>query len=103
MVEVKYNCPFGNTCEEIRDGAIHRCRGFVKMEGKNPQSEETYSEYRCSLLEWLPILLCENAQVGRGSAMAVEGLRNSMQRGYGAINELLIAAGTSARADKTLS
>lgn len=85
-------CPFGATCEEIKDGAIQRCIGYVKMIGKDPQSEATYDEWKCSLFEWLPILLCENAQTNRGQTVAVESMRNEMVKGQQDFIALVVAA-----------
>ncbi len=93
MLEIVYTCPLGGVCEEIREGKLHRCRGWVKMQGKDPQSEKVYDEWKCSLLEWNPILLVEGSQVARGNVVAVEGLRNSMHSGYTAVNNLLMLAG----------
>jgi len=82
-LEVIKTCPYGNTCEEIKeivvDGkkkmAIHRCVSYIKMRGRDPQSEETYDKWQCSVFEWLPVLLCENARTNRGQTDAIDSLK----------------------------
>lgn len=68
-------CPLGSECESIKDGALHRCAWSVKIAGKNPNTGEELSEWRCAM-SWLPILLIENTNKQIGTASAVESLRN---------------------------
>ena len=50
-MEVKIaDCPLGAKCEEVKlnsDGeqVLYRCPWYVKVTGKNPQSEEIYDEW----------------------------------------------------------
>ena len=73
------SCPLGSKCEEVREGAIHRCAWFVQLAGQNPQTGEQVDERGCAM-SWLPILLVENAKVARGTSSAVESFRNDMVR-----------------------
>lgn len=70
-------CPLGHKCEEARDGAVHRCAWFIRLAGQNPQTGEVQDEQGCAM-GWLPVLLVENARVGKGTSAAVESFRNEM-------------------------
>ena len=76
-MDIEYTCPLGSTCEEAKDGKIYRCRWFVKMRGKDPQSDETIDEFRCSM-EWMPLLQVEHSLFQRQTGAAVESLRNKV-------------------------
>lgn len=89
---VKRSCPLGGVCQEIKDNTLHRCVGYVKLIGKDPQSEKTYDEYKCALLEWLPILLIENAQTNRGQTAATESFRNEMVKSQNVFNSIMASA-----------
>ena len=43
MSEIKtvLTCPLGAKCEEIKDGAIHRCAWYTKLAGTNMQQRST--------------------------------------------------------------
>jgi hypothetical protein len=69
------SCPMGSQCEEIKGDTLYRCAWSVKIAGKNPNTGEELSEWRCSMA-WLPILLIENTNKQIGTASAVESLRN---------------------------
>lgn len=69
------NCPLGHKCEEARDGAIHRCAWFIKLQGENPQTGEMHDEMGCALA-WTPLLLVENARHTRSGCESLEKLRN---------------------------
>ena len=58
----------------------HRCPWFVKLMGKNPQSEEMIENWSCAIAT-LPILLVENAQQSRQAGAAIESFRNNMVNG----------------------
>ncbi len=85
-MEVKIaDCPLGAKCEEVKlnsDGeqVLYRCPWYVKVTGKNPQSEEIYDEWRCAIA-WMPILAIEGAQQTRQAGAAIESMRNEMVRG----------------------
>ena len=68
-------CPLGAKCEEIKDGAIHRCAWYTKLAGTNPNTGEQTDEAACSMA-WLPMLLIENSMQQRSTSAAVESFRN---------------------------
>jgi len=72
-IEPKANCPLNNfePCKELG------CAWFMKVAGKNPQSEEVVEEWGCAIA-WLPILMIENSQQQRQTGAAVESFRNEM-------------------------
>lgn len=78
-IETVLSCPLGHKCEELRDGAIHRCAWFVKLAGQNPTTGEQIDEQGCAM-SWMPVLLVENARTNRGTSAAVESFRNEMVR-----------------------
>lgn len=82
-IPIETTCPLGATCEEVRDGKIHRCIGWQKLIGKDPQTGEPRDEWGCSLFTWLPILLVENASTNRGQTQALESFRNAVVQGNG--------------------
>lgn len=86
-MEIKYTCPLGSECEEARDNILYRCRWFVKIQGKNPQSEELVDEFRCSM-EWQPLLAIEHSLFERQTGAAVESFRNESGAGV----QLLVRA-----------
>lgn len=53
------------------------CEWYIKLRGKDPQSENEIDEYGCAIA-WLPTLLIENAQQSRQTGAAVESFRNEM-------------------------
>ena len=77
-------CPLmGGKCIEdgaIVDNEIHACRFWVEVSGKHPQDGSDIKGHDCSFA-LLPVLLIENARVGRQVGAAVESARNeSAQR-----------------------
>lgn len=82
-VEIVSTCPLGSKCEEPKDGKLYRCRWFVQLLGKDPQSEKPIEQWGCAI-EFGPILQVEVAQSNRGTSQAVESLRNEMVRGQAA-------------------
>ena len=79
-IPVKVTCPLGSECEKAVEGGIERCAWYIKIVGKDPQSEETFDDWRCAMA-WQPILLLENTQHTRGTSAAVESFRNEMAQG----------------------
>jgi hypothetical protein len=76
-IPVKCVCPLGAQCEEVKDGAIHRCMWHIKVRGANPNTGEELDEWRCAMA-WLPLMLIENSQQQRQTGAAVESFRNEM-------------------------
>lgn len=89
-LEVKTFCPLGATCEEAKDGAIHRCNWYVEVYGKNPQTDELVSDWGCSL-RWLPMLTIENSQMQRQTAASVDKFKNEMVKANQASQQVLLA------------
>jgi hypothetical protein len=58
----------------------HTCPWWTRMVGKNPQSEEIVDNWHCAIAI-LPLLLVENAMVGRQTGAAVETMRNDVVAG----------------------
>ena len=100
-VEIITSCPLGHTCEEAKDGAIHRCNWYVRLQGKHPQSGDPMDEWGCAMA-WTPILLVQNAGAGRSQAAAIESLRNEMVKGQQVFNTAITSAVTQ-RKTKELS
>ena len=96
-IKTELTCPLGSKCEEIKDGAVHRCAWFVKLAGENPQTGEMIDEQGCAI-GWLPVLLVENSRVSRGTSAAVESFRNEMVKANNtSLSLLLNAAGGNGR------
>jgi len=87
--EVVTTCPYGHECERVDEAEkkIFRCSHYVALRGKNPQGEDTLDEWGCSLGDWLPILLVENAQTNRGQTHAIEMFRNEVVKQNGQMIE----------------
>jgi hypothetical protein len=78
--DAKVICPMmgGEECVEdgaIRNGELVKCRFWVHVQGKNPQTGETVSNGDCAMA-WMPVLLIENSKVNRETGAAVESMRN---------------------------
>ena len=74
-IKTVLTCPLNSKCEEIKDGAIHRCAWFQTLAGTNPNTGEQTDEAACSMA-WLPMLLIENSMQQRSTSAAVESFRN---------------------------
>jgi len=107
--DAKVICPMmgGDECIEdgaIRNGVLVKCRFWVTVMGKNPQTGETVNNGDCAMA-WMPVLLIENSKVNRETGAAVESLRNeSVTTGQQVTNALIqVAAANSGPllADKT--
>ena len=83
-------CPLGAKCEEIKDGAIHRCAWFQTFAGTNPTTGESVDEKGCAMA-WLPILMIENSKQQRSTSAAVESFRNEMVKSQEASQQVLLA------------
>ena len=74
-IKTVLTCPLGVKCEEIKDGAIHRCAWFQTLAGTNPNTGEQVDEKSCAIA-WLPMLMIENSMQQRSTSAAVESFRN---------------------------
>lgn len=65
----------GEFCPLIRNACItHKCKWYKKILGTNPQTGQAIEEYDCAIA-MLPILLIENAMVGRQTGAEVQAVR----------------------------
>ena len=86
-----FTCPLGSKCEEIKDGAIHRCMWFTKMAGKDPSTGKDIESNNCSMA-WLPLLLIENSREQLKTGAAMESFRNEMVKATESNQQVLLAA-----------
>ena len=103
MSEIKtlLTCPLGSKCEEIKDGAIHRCAWYTKLAGTNPNTGEVMDEHGCAM-SWIPMLLIENSMQQRSTSAAVESFRNEMVQNS-EINQQILLAATNKNTEKLIS
>jgi hypothetical protein len=87
QIEAKANCPLDgfNPCRQLE------CAWFIKIKGKDPQSEKEIEEWGCSIA-WMPMLMIENSQQQRGTQAAVESFRNEMVKANEVGQRVLLAA-----------
>ena len=87
QIESKANCPLDgfNPCRQLE------CAWFMKIKGKDPQSEKEIEEWGCSIA-WMPMLMIENSQQQRGTQAAVESFRNEMVKANEVGQRVLLAA-----------
>ena len=74
----------------------HRCRWYIQLLGKHPQTGEPVPEWGCAV-EFIPILLIENAQQVRHYAAAVESARNVAQVDAAAVTAAVVQAAEAMR------
>jgi hypothetical protein len=89
-IKTVLTCPLGAKCEEIKDGAIHRCAWYTKLAGTNPNTGEVLDEHGCAIA-WLPMLMIENSMQQRSTSAAVESFRNEMTSANQTSQQLLLA------------
>lgn len=89
-IPVKSFCPLGSKCEEVKDGAIHRCAWFIEVHGTNPNTGDVVKDWACSMA-WMPMLLIENSQQQRSTGAAVESFRNEMVKANDMSQQVLLA------------
>jgi len=98
--DAKILCPLmGSECIEdgaIKDGELVKCRFWVHVQGKNPQTGETVSNGDCAFC-WTPMLLIENSQQQRQTGAAVESFRNEMVKANESSQQLLLNTTKAAR------
>ena len=82
-------CPLGAKCEEIKDGAIHRCAWYTKLAGTNPNTGEQTDEQGCALT-WMPMLMIENSMQQRSTSAAVESFRNETVQANQTTQQILL-------------
>jgi hypothetical protein len=86
-IEPKANCPLDGfkPCRQLD------CAWFLKISGKDPQSNKEIDEWGCSMA-WLPIMMIENSQQQRSTGAAVESFRNEMVKANEATTRALLAS-----------
>ena len=86
-IEPKTNCPLDGfkPCRQLE------CAWFLKIAGKDPQSNKEIDEWGCSMA-WLPVLMIENSQQQRSTGAAVESFRNEMVKANEATTRALLAS-----------
>lgn len=89
-IKTVLTCPLGAKCEEIKDGAIHRCAWYTKLAGTNPNTGEVLDEHGCAIA-WLPMLTIENSMQQRSTSAAVESFRNEMTEANQTSQQILLA------------
>ena len=91
MSEIKtvLTCPLNSKCEEIKDGAIHRCAWYTKLAGTNPNTGEVMDEAGCSMT-WMPMLMIENSMQQRSTSAAVESFRNETVQANQTTQQILL-------------
>ena len=78
-----YGC---DACEFMHNNELIRCSKFIGLSGKNPQSEEEFSDtFRC-VETWVPILMIENSKQGLSTTVAVESARNTINESISTVN-----------------
>jgi hypothetical protein len=88
MIEVVTTCPLGSTCEEVKDGKVHRCAWFVELEGTDPQSGKPVKESKCAMA-WQPILQIEGSRETNRVAASVQSMRNETSKQQSAAIEVI--------------
>ena len=88
-IEAKANCPLDGfkPCRQLE------CAWFLKISGKDPQSNKEIDEWGCSMA-WLPIMMIENSQQQRSTSAAVESFRNEMVKANEATTMALLNSNT---------
>ena len=89
-IKTVLTCPLGSQCEEVKDGAIHRCAWYTTLAGTNPNTGDKVDEKGCAMA-WLPMLMIENSMQQRSTSAAVESFRNEMTSANQASQQLLFA------------
>ncbi len=84
-------CPLLNKiCKKVREK--YNCPGWTKVRGKDPQSEQEFDRWDCTI-RWIPTLLLEVAQQSRQTGAAVESFRNSTVAQHDVLGRMLLMAG----------
>jgi hypothetical protein len=94
--DAKIICPMMGGEECVEDGAIRnnelvKCRFWVTVQGKHPQTGEIINNGDCAMA-WMPVLMIENSSVNRQTGAAVESMRNESVTTGQQITGALIAA-----------
>lgn len=90
-MEAKANCPLNKfePCKQLD------CAWFIKIRGVNQNTGEEVDDWGCTMA-WMPVLLVENAQMGRQTGAAVESFRNEMVKANEVSQQILASAAQKA-------
>lgn len=100
-IETVTFCPLGKTCEEIKDGKIHRCRWYLKMSKSDGRGNQIPgSEWDECAISLQSLHLTEMKKGQLGVQQAVESRGNEqikradafLELAYGARNDALISS-----------
>lgn len=74
-----------------------QCRWYTQILGKNPNTDEMLNKRGCAI-EFLPMLLIENAQQSRQAGASIDRFKNEMVRmnGVAAVSTSILSSGPSA-------
>ena len=75
--EIEITCPLKSRCEYQKKDVIYRCAWYIKIVGKDPQSEKEFDEWRCAIA-WQPIIGLENAQKVNQQTHSIDSFRNNL-------------------------
>ena len=76
-----------NTCPFLKASCIEaKCKFWTHLMGKNPQCDGVVDKFGCAI-EFLPILLVENAQMIRQGAASTDKVANIVNGLRGEVNE----------------
>ena len=91
-MKVQYDCPLGSKCEKMLDEeTIIRCRWWIKVIGKHPQTGDPVDTWDCSI-NWMPIMQSETSNKLRGLKAATESFRNESNKEQKIFNNLISSA-----------
>jgi hypothetical protein len=79
----KKKMPAKGTCPLLKARCIEqRCRWYIQLLGTDPQKGQAVDKWGCAV-EFIPVLLIENAKEVRQTAAAVESARNESKENAG--------------------
>ena len=67
-------CPLGSVCVEVKNGAVHRCKWFIKLQGKDAMGND-HNKEDCAI-SWWPLLQIETSKQTREQTAALNSMRN---------------------------
>lgn len=72
----------------------HACPWWVRVRGKDPQSEAELDHWACAV-GWLPALLIEGAGQARSTTAAVDAMRNEAAQANQVLQAMVMTAATT--------
>lgn len=74
--------------EDSVTGQKHKCRWWIHVAGKDPQSERIVDHFDCSLA-WMPLLQIESSQMARQGAASTDKVATEITRMHGSFVQAL--------------